>query len=418
MPTTHSRTRRNLILLGIVALILWFAWTVRAALNPLLIALILAYMLHPLVLSLERRGWTRKLAVNTIYGAAALLALLLTVGTYVQARRLWADLMSDEELIPRLEARLESAVESVSGLMNTLLDENETATPPAGDPAAAPNSAPAAAPASEPAQTDPAGTEAAATESAAAEPAAAPKSSVRSLIEDLRSWFASADSRSAAEQAGSLWGVARRTFGSLMGIAVLFILVPIYTWFLLFELEHIQSFVRGYMPVGERERMARIGGQIAEVLGNFFRGRLVVCLIKGLMLAALMGVLGVPYAFLLGLLSGFLSLIPFAGPAIGYGMAFLLALLEMDPLAAAWRVGVVFAVGELAEGYVLLPAILGNSLGLHPIVVFLSLTVAGAALGMFGLLLALPLAAATMILTRELLLPLLRDWAEGKQRAG
>jgi predicted PurR-regulated permease PerM len=73
----------------------------------------------------------------------------------------------------------------------------------------------------------------------------------------------------------------------------------------------------------------------------------------------------------------------------------------------------VFAVAEALEGYVLIPKILGDSLGLHTVVVFAALTIFGSALGMFGLLIALPLSAAIVILARELLLPALREFADG-----
>jgi len=370
--------RRNLLLFAIVLAVGWFAWTVRAALNPLLVALMFAYMLHPMVLSLEARGWSRRHAVNAIYVSAALLTVGITVGTFLQARTLWADLMSDGTLVEQLDERVQQAASEVEDWVERFTGDGET-----------PEEVPAA---------------------AEAEP-----SPLGSLIEDVRAWIESDEGRASALKPGNLWALVRRLFGSLISAAVFAFLVPVYTWFLLFELERIQGFVRAYIPVGDRELASRIGSQVAEVLGNFFRGRLLVCLIKGLMLAAVMAGLGIPYAFLLGILSGFFSLIPFAGPAIGYGAAFLLALLDFEPLGALWRVGVVFAIGELVEGYVLLPRILGDKLGLHPLVVFVSLTVAGAALGTFGVLLALPLTAAAIIVTRELVLPLAKDWAEGRR---
>ena len=370
--------RRNLLLFAIVLAVGWFAWTVRAALNPLLVALMFAYMLHPMVLSLEARGWSRRHAVNAIYVSAALLTVGITVGTFLQARTLWADLMSDGTLVEQLDERVQQAASEVEDWVERFTGDGET-----------PEEVPAA---------------------AEAEP-----SPLGSLIEDVRAWIESDEDRASALKPGNLWALVRRLFGSLISAAVFAFLVPVYTWFLLFELERIQTFVRAYIPVGDRELASRIGSQVAEVLGNFFRGRLLVCLIKGLMLAAVMAGLGIPYAFLLGILSGFFSLIPFAGPAIGYGAAFLLALLDFEPVGALWRVGVVFAIGELVEGYVLLPRILGDKLGLHPLVVFVSLTVAGAALGTFGVLLALPLTAAAIIVTRELVLPLAKDWAEGRR---
>lgn len=376
--------RRGLLLLAIALAVGWFAWTVRAALNPLLVALMFAYMLHPMVLGLEARGWTRRHAVNTIYAVAAALTVVITLGTFLQARTLWSDLLSDGDLVARLDQRVQAAAAQVESFV-----ERWT------------------------------GAEAPPTDGGApVEPARATDvSPLASLVDDVRAWLESQEG-GAALQPGNLWALVRRLFGSLISFAVFAFLVPVYTWFLLFELERIQHFVRSYLPAADREVASRIGAQIADVLGNFFRGRLLVCLIKGLLLAAVMAVLGVPYAFLLGILSGLFSLIPFAGPAIGYGAALLLALLEFEPLAAVWRVGLVFAIGELVEGYVLLPRILGDKLGLHPLVVFVSLTVAGAALGTFGVLLALPLTATAIIVTRELVLPLAREWAEGRRPDG
>jgi predicted PurR-regulated permease PerM len=77
----------------------------------------------------------------------------------------------------------------------------------------------------------------------------------------------------------------------------------------------------------------------------------------------------------------------------------------------------VFAAAEAFENYVLLPRILGESLGLHPVVVIFALMAGAASLGMFGLLIALPLTASIVILSRELLLPVLAEMAD-KDRGG
>ena len=77
-----------------------------------------------------------------------------------------------------------------------------------------------------------------------------------------------------------------------------------------------------------------------------------------------------------------------------------------------------YSIGELMEGYVLLPRVLGDSMGLHPIVVIASLMVFGAALGLFGMLLALPLTSVAVIVARELVLPALAELAEGRGGSG
>ena len=414
------RSRRNAALLVLLVLVLWFCWTVRAALNPLLLAFLFAYMLHPMVLSLEHRGWSRKRAVNLIYASAFAFAVLGSIGLVLQERSLWINLVREKGMLETLEARLTDAMSDFERWSTEWLPEDSST------PAVEQHAQPDAQMPSEPAVAPPSGDEVplgdAGQELAQDDQADSGERQgiVSSMLGDFREWIRSGEGLDAARKAGSAaagnaLNFVKNAFGSFLQFLMLAFLVPVYAWFLLFDLERIARFIGGYVPVGERERVARIAGQIAEVLGNFFRGRLLVCLLKGLILSAVMAILGVPYAFLLGLLSGFLSLVPFLGPAIGYGAAFLLSMTEFSVLGAAWRIALVFVSGEVLEGYVLLPKILGDSLGIHPLVVIVSLTVFGAALGMFGLLLALPLTATVQILAREVVLPLVKDWAEGRR---
>jgi predicted PurR-regulated permease PerM len=252
---------------------------------------------------------------------------------------------------------------------------------------------------------------------------AEPPVRLRDVFANLQAWLAEEGRLQQAGEAGlraagGAWSVVRRLFGSLLTFGGYLLLVPIYTWFLLFELERISAFVQRYIPHGERERFGRIGSQIAEMLGSFFRGRMLVCLLKGLVLAVVLKLAGFPYALLVGVVSGFLSLVPFVGPACGYGLAFVLGLLEFSLASCAIRIAIVYSIGELMEGYVLLPRVLGDSMGLHPIVVIASLMVFGAALGLFGMLLALPLTSVAVIVARELVLPALAELAEGRGGSG
>ena len=99
-------------------------------------------------------------------------------------------------------------------------------------------------------------------------------------------------------------------------------------------------------------------------------GQGAVCLLKGLFLSIGLWVAGIEYAFLFGMVSGFLSLIPFFGPFLGFVGAFTVGMLgEHTFVSSLVRTGIVFGLGELLEGYFLLPKILGDSLGLHPVVV-------------------------------------------------
>ncbi len=222
---------------------------------------------------------------------------------------------------------------------------------------------------------------------------------------------------SGLDRAQVVLGYLQRIFGGMMSVLGFLALLPVYTYFLLFELERIHDFMRAHIPKQERERVTRIGRRVGSVIANFFRGRLLICLLKGLVLAIGLTILQVPYGFLLGVVSGFLSLVPFVGPMIGFGLTFLMSLQKASPDGSGmWLslalLGGVFALAEIVEGYVLIPKILGDTLGLHPVVILLSVFVGGASLGLFGFLIAIPLAATLIILFRELVMPALADFAE------
>lgn len=382
-----SPLARNLALAGIAILVGMFLWSVRAVLNPLILGYLLAFVLHPLVLSLEKRGWKRRRAVNFIFFGAAVAFTLLALVVWWQGRGLAVEFVSEDGLGAKVRARVEQALhdhkQEIDWVMQVLPGTNEPA-PGATDPAA---------------QGD---------------------WTAERLLHVVREWWASWLTEEQQQQATSLGlraagGAAllvQNVFGSLFAFLGLLVLLPIYTYFLLFELERIHRFVQRYMPNRDRERLSRIGGQIGEVLANFFRGRLLVCFVKGAFLTVGLFAADVDYAILLGMGTGFLTLIPFVGSAVGFALALAVSMIEHSAVSSLVRVGTVFALGEALENYVLLPKILGDSLGLHPIVVLFALMAGAASMGMFGLIVALPLTATIVILAREFLLPVLAQLAD------
>ncbi|MCP5023905.1 MAG: AI-2E family transporter [bacterium] len=422
-----KRLKRN-VGLGIVgALCAWFAWNVRTVLNPLLLAYLLAYMVHPIVLKLEKRKWTRMRAVNTIYLLCMALGLVVSILFWSQGANLLQRVVAnarnqDSGLFTTLDQRFGELVKDHrdSGWVAWLLDEeseSDTGTDPVegGDPG----------PDSDPDPTKGAGNEAQ-EEAVGGEPlgghevAAVNTDDTLHLLPALqRVWnevVLGADSSVAESAAKRGVRVATNLFGSMMGLISMLVLLPIYTWFLLFDLEKIHGFVREYIPKRERKRFAEVGGKIGEVLSSFFRGQLVVCFLKGLSISIGLYIAGVPYALFLGLTAGFAALIPFFGASMAAVFTFLVGLLGSGDQAVELvphliRIVAVFGIAELLEGYVFVPRIIGESLGLNPLVVLVSVFAGGAALGMFGFLIALPLTATLVILAKEFVLPALRDWA-------
>jgi len=430
-----SPTARNVALIALFVLVGWFLWSVRSVLNPLILGYLLAFVVHPLVLRLERRGWQRRRAVNVIFGAFAILLTLLGLGIYFQGRGLARELASENGLGRTVRERLEESIDNYHDQISWVIQF----LPKRGvDRPRAPNDGvngvrtqqDGAAVARDAQSPNPNGGAHSAPDasappeaSSATVPVVTSHSSVSDKTADLKrqlgEWWtawSSDENGGVAIEMGSVGSAVLSLLGgvkdALLSFGVLLILLPIYTYFLLFELERIHRFVARYLPRRDRDRLVRIGTQIGEVLATFFRGRLLVCLAKGAFLALGLAVSGVDYAILIGFGTGFLSLIPFVGSAIGFGMALLVAMIEHSLVSSLVRVGIVFAAAEMLENYVLLPRILGNSLGLHPIVVIFSLMAGAASLGMFGLLIALPLTATLVILAREFLLPVLADLAD------
>lgn len=395
-----SPTRRNLALLVLAILVLWFCWSIRAVLNPLLIGYLLAYILHPFVVWVEQHGFSRRAAVNLIFFAGFLLATAVTLGLVLEARDL------AYEVIARFKPEAEEVIVPDPG--DAAVGGPDEALEPEAPPQATPtlderieefNS--------QLAEWLPEGM----APHIELPDLSALREAAREFLAEHGDEVASAAGAS-AKAAGRAFSFAGAFLGKLVTLGGLFFLVPLYTYYLLFELGRLHGFVRRYLPVRDRERLSQTAESIGKVLASFFRGRLGVCLVKGFLLWLGLWAVGIPNAFLFGMLSGFLSLIPFFGPFLGFVAATSVGLLEHGVIGSLVRTGIVFGLGEVLEGYVLIPKILGDSLGLHPLVVLFAMLAGGAAMGMFGILIALPLTASLVIVAKEFVLPAMRDMAD------
>ncbi|MEM1451602.1 MAG: AI-2E family transporter [Planctomycetota bacterium] len=401
--------QRNVGLALVAVLIGWAAWTIRDVLNPLILGYLLAYILRPYVLVLEKRGLGRRTAVNIIFSAFAVVLTASGVGLIVQAQAIVENVLAPtpegEDPIAVAEQRVDDFLDDTWAWVDGMFGEPEEGAPEEGAPEEG---------AAEPAQDVGDLPLAPEDDTAAPDEEAVEEHTLRQL---LRSWAADLTER-VEENGGatavvvSLFDLLKRIFGGVLSIFGFLVLLPVYTYFLLFELERIHDFVRAHVPKRERARFTRTARQVGDVVANFFRGRLLICFLKGAVISVGLSIAGVPYAFLLGMTSGFLSLVPFVGPTLGFVVTFLISLQRMEILDAVLWIAPVFMLAEALEGYVFIPKILGDSLGLHPVVILVSVFAGGAALGLFGFLIAVPLAATAIILFREFVMPAVEDFAE------
>ena len=189
---------------------------------------------------------------------------------------------------------------------------------------------------------------------------------------------------------------------AVLGVAVNLLLIPVVMFYLLKDWDVMVARVAELVPRDWMERVTRVARAMDAVVGEFMRGQLAVMTILALYHGIALWVLGLDYALPIGILTGLLSFVPFLGIGLGLTLALLVALLQFgDWSGVAWVAGI-FMVGQLFEGYVITPRIVGERVGLHPVAVIFALAAFGQLFGFVGVLLAVPLAAILLVALREL----------------
>ncbi|NQT24293.1 AI-2E family transporter [candidate division KSB1 bacterium] len=181
--------------------------------------------------------------------------------------------------------------------------------------------------------------------------------------------------------------------GSFLGQILNVILIPIITFYLLKDFDKIKFWLLELIPKMHRGASYFYLWRFNRILGGYLRGQVIVCTIVGILTGLGLTILGVPFAILLGVLTGLLNFIPFIGLYISLGLAFLVCLLTADPVIAMLKVAGVFVVVQGLEAYIISPKIVGERVGLHPVAVIFSVLVFSKFFGFWGLLIGVPTAA-------------------------
>lgn len=200
-------------------------------------------------------------------------------------------------------------------------------------------------------------------------------------------------------------------FASIFSWVSWLLLCPLYIFYLLLEIDPLVAKIRGYLPGRYRGTVVRIAGKIDRTMASFFRGRLLICVFKGLGTSVGLLIVGVPFALPLGIAAGFLALVPYVGIWFAIIPTVLLTWLDAQSIGPLLGVGCVFAAMEVLEGFWMVPTFLGKEVGLHPLTVIVTMLVFAELLGFIGILLSVPLAAIAKILLEEFVMPLVREFA-------
>ncbi len=178
-------------------------------------------------------------------------------------------------------------------------------------------------------------------------------------------------------------------------------LAPVLAIYLLMDLDNFKQQSLELTPPRYRNEMAYVSREVGTALGSFVRGQLLVALIVGIASSIGMWAIDLPFWLIIGIVAGFLNIIPFLGPVVGGALAALVALLNGDPWQAFWAVVIMIGVQQV-DNHVITPAIQRARVNLSPLVIVLALIVGGSLAGLLGVLVAIPATAAIRIVVGHL----------------
>ena len=183
---------------------------------------------------------------------------------------------------------------------------------------------------------------------------------------------------------------------TLTSIILSGLLVLVVGFILTSDAQFAPHFIARFFPPAHRPTALKLAREMGERLGHWVRAQLVVCVFYGICFGIGLGLLGVPYAFALGLAAAFMELIPYVGGAIVTGLAMLVALSSSVWLALG--VLALYLVVANVEANIVYPKFVGESVGVHPLVIIIALFIGAEARGVMGALLAVPFTVVLQVL--------------------
>lgn len=312
---------------------------------PLLLALLIVYLLDPIVSALRRRGVPRFFGTLLAY----LLVIAVVVGGgFALAPAVGGQLQDFARDAPDLGDRLVEQTEALGGQLGVEVDPSSMQIP--------------------------------------------------ALADQVQGFVAQAENRDfMLAVLGGLSGLAR---GALF-LLVALLLGPIIAFYTLVDLPNLRRMTRNLVPPERRAEVSEVSAKLGRVVGGFVRGQLLIALAIGVGTAVSLGLVGLPYWLLVGVIAGIANVIPLLGPfvagAIGVTIAFVTEGLGFAVLVAA----VMTAVQQL-DGQMMSPLIFGRTVRVHPLMVLLGLLIGGSLYGIFGMLVVVPLIAGVKVVVQHL----------------
>ncbi len=344
-PIQDPVLKRIYLIVGI-ALFVWLIYALIPVIVPFLLALVLAYLLNPMIVMLKKRGFARGTSIMLVL-VALIFALVLALSWLIPlifeqiryAQQNWP------EFLNWINVSLLPWLNQKLGMNIPLVDLDSLSN---------------------------------------------------SVIEYLQSNYNS-------DGTGNLINWLTQSGLSLANIAGLTVLVPIVACYFLVDWEQMLVRLSGLIPRRHEASFTLLMKDCHSVLSAFIKGQLTVMVCLGLIYAVGLELVGLDLGLIIGMVAGLSSIIPYVGFAVGLTAAIVAGLFQMgfDPLSLALILGV-FVFGQMMEGYVLQPKLLGDRIGLNPVVVIFSVLAGAKLMGLGGMLIALPVAAVLKVLLGRL----------------
>lgn len=317
----------------IFAGILFFLYRVRTVLTPFLFAILLAYILYPLVVAVESRGASRVAAIFLVY---AFCGVALGIVFYLTLPNLLRELEEMARKLPHQAVQLEELGQDAVGIFRRV----ELPT------------------------------------------------TIQEAVDNLLARVQQALER----LAGRVMQILLDLFANIVSLLI----SPVLAFYLLRDHQAMRERALRYVPARYRGDAQYVLREVNVALNGFFRGQLWICLFVGLFIYGGLALLKIPYALFIGLLAGLFDIIPYFGPVLGFLPAAALAL-SQSPLTVLW-VLLLFIAANQIENSLISPWLIGDRVGLHPLVVIFAVLVGGYLMGILGLLIAVPVAAIGRVL--------------------
>jgi predicted PurR-regulated permease PerM len=187
---------------------------------------------------------------------------------------------------------------------------------------------------------------------------------------------------------------------NVISFFMMLVLIPFFSFYFMRDYARIVAWLRDQIPPRHKDFVVNLFREIDDVLSHFIRGQMGVCLVMGTLYAVSLRLWGVEKGIAIGVITGILNIIPYVGLATGLVLSLSLSLLEFHGWVPVVGCLVTYSALPLLDNFFVTPRILGQSVGMNPVIIIVSLLVGGQLLGLVGLLIAVPAAAIIRVVGR------------------